>query len=418
MTACIVGWSHGKFGKLDGETSESLIVKAATEAIAHAGIEPKDVDVIYVGNMNGGFVRQEFHSSLALQAHPDLRFKPSTRVENACATGSAAIHMGLNTLAAGKARFVLVVGVEKMTELNSAQAGEVLIKASYVAEEANIEAGFAGIFGKITSAYFQRYGDKSDALAKIAVKAHKNGAKNPYAHFQKEFAYEFCRNPSDKNPFVAGPLKRTDCSPVTDGAAAVILTDVQTALGMKQAIAFRAAEHVNDFLPMSRRDIIKFEGPQLAWKRALAEAKLDLLDLSFVGIARLLHLGRADRIRGHGPDRARRGRARHPRGLGRTRRQAAGQCLGRLEGQGPSGGRHRRLHARDVGHAALRHRAGRPAAAQGPDRRRVQHGRRRRRQLREHPRAAALAAAQRQQSRSVSRRLRNASIHQSFCHSS
>ena len=171
MTACIVGWSHGKFGKLDGETSESLIVKAASEAIAHAGIEPRDVDVIYVGNMNGGFVRQEFHSSLPLQAHPDLRFKPSTRVENACATGSAAIHMGLNTLAAGKARFVLVVGVEKMTELNSAQAGEVLIKASYVAEEATIEAGFAGIFGKITSAYFQRYGDKSDALAKIAVKA-------------------------------------------------------------------------------------------------------------------------------------------------------------------------------------------------------------------------------------------------------
>ena len=77
MTACIVGWSHGKFGKLDGETSESLVVKAASEAIAHAGIEPKDVDVIYVGNMNGGFVRQEFHSSLALQAHPDLRFKPS-----------------------------------------------------------------------------------------------------------------------------------------------------------------------------------------------------------------------------------------------------------------------------------------------------------------------------------------------------
>src|SRR6185503_2564567 len=264
MTACIVGWSHGKFGKLDGETSESLIVKAASEAIVHAGIEPKDVDVIYVGNMNGGFVRQEFHSSLALQTHPDLRFKPSTRVENACATGSAAIHMGLNTLAAGKARFVLVVGVEKMTELNSAQAGEVLIKASYVAEEANIEAGFAGIF------------------AKIAVKAHKNGSKNPFAHFQKEFAYEFCRNPSDKNPFVAGPLKRTDCSPMTDGAAAVVLTDVSTALGMKQAIAFRAAEHVNDFLPMSKRDIIKFEGPALAWKKALQSAKLDLHDLSFV----------------------------------------------------------------------------------------------------------------------------------------
>src|SRR6266566_3003310 len=192
MTGCIVGWAHSKFGKHDGRDVESLIVEVAQGALADAGVSAADIDSVYLGTMNGGFVKQEFPASLVFQADPAFRFKPSTRVENACATGSAAIHMGLNTLAAGKARFVLVVGVEKMTELNSAQAGEVLIKASYVAEEANIEAGFAGIFGKITSAYFQRYGDKSDALAKIAVKAHKNGAKNPYAHFQKEFAYEFC----------------------------------------------------------------------------------------------------------------------------------------------------------------------------------------------------------------------------------
>src|SRR5260221_13164846 len=116
MAACIVGWSHGKFGKLDGETSESLIVKAANEAIAHAGLEPKDIDVIYVGNMNGGFVRQEFHSSLPLQTHPDLRFKPSTRVENACATGSAAIHKGLNTLVGKKAPLPPVLGPGRMAE--------------------------------------------------------------------------------------------------------------------------------------------------------------------------------------------------------------------------------------------------------------------------------------------------------------
>src|SRR4029078_8916412 len=103
MTPCIVGWSHGKFGKLDGETSESLIVKAASESIAHAGIEPKDVDAIYVGKMNSGFVRQEFHSSLPLQTHPDLRFKPSTRVENACATGSGAIHIALTAPARQRA---------------------------------------------------------------------------------------------------------------------------------------------------------------------------------------------------------------------------------------------------------------------------------------------------------------------------
>src|SRR6202030_4285267 len=279
MTACIVGWSHGKVGKLDGETSESLIVKAATEAIAHAGIEPRDVDVIYVGNMNGGFVRQEFHSSLALQAHPDLRFKPSTRVENACATGSAAIHMGLNTLAAGKGRLVLVVGVEKMTEVSGAEVNDLLLRASYRKEEDQIEGGFAGIFGQIAQKYFQRYGDQSDALARIAAKNHKNGVANPLAQMQRDLGYEFCRTISDKNPLVAGPLKRTDCSLVSDGAAAVVLADMQTALSLGKAVAFRAAEQVNDFLPMSKRDILAFEGPALAWKKALAAARLGLADL-------------------------------------------------------------------------------------------------------------------------------------------
>ena len=282
MTACIVGWSHGKFGKLDGETSESLVVKAASEAIAHAGIEPKDIDVIYVGNMNGGFVRQEFHSSLPLQTHPDLRFKPSTRVENACATGSAAIHMGLNTLAAGKARFVLVVGVEKMTATPGAEIGANLLKASYVKEEAAIEGGFAGVFGRIAQQYFQKHGDQSDALARIAAKNHRNGVANPLAQMRRDLGYEFCRTVSEKNPLVAGPLKRTDCSLVSDGAAALVLADLDTALAMGKAVVFRAAEQVNDFLPLSRRDITLFEGPALAWRKALAAARLSLDDLSLV----------------------------------------------------------------------------------------------------------------------------------------
>ena len=87
---------------------------------------------------------------------------------------------------------------------------------------------------------------------------------------------------SEKNPFVAGPLKRTDCSLVSDGAAAVVLADVETALKMNKAVAFRAAEHVQDFLPMSKRDILKFEGCAQAWKQALAKSGLTLGDLSFV----------------------------------------------------------------------------------------------------------------------------------------
>ncbi|GAB4175765.1 MAG: acetyl-CoA acetyltransferase [Thalassobaculales bacterium] len=282
MTACIVGWAHTPFGKLENEDIESLIVRVAGEALADAGIGPADIDQIFLGHYGEGFVRQGFPASLVLQASDAFRFKPATRVENACATGSAAIHQAMNTIAAGRARFALVVGVEKMTAVAGPQVAESLIRASYIKEEGDIEGGFAGVFGRIAQQYFQRYGDQSDALARIAAKNHRNGVANPYAHMRKDFGYEFCRNASDKNPLVAGPLKRTDCSLVSDGAAAVVLADVSTALTMPKAVAFRAAVQVNDFLPISRRDIVAFEGCEQAWRQALAQGRLGLDDLDLV----------------------------------------------------------------------------------------------------------------------------------------
>jgi acetyl-CoA C-acetyltransferase len=158
-----------------------------------------------------------------------------------------------------------------------------LLKASYLPEDGNIEAGFAGVFGKIAGSYFQKYGDQSDALARIAAKNHKNGVENPYAQIRKDLGYEFCRAESEKNPRVAGPLKRTDCSLVSDGAAAIVLADIDTAMKLgKPMIAFRAAAHAQDFLPMSKRDILQFEGCREAWTRALGKAGIQLGDLSFV----------------------------------------------------------------------------------------------------------------------------------------
>ena len=282
MTACIVGWSHLPFGKLEGETVESLIVKAAIGALDHAGIGPEDVDEIVLGHFNAGFSPQDFTASLVLQASDAFRFKPATRVENACATGSAAVHQGIKTIRAGAAKVVLVVGVEKMTSTPGPEIGKNLLKASYLPEEGEIPAGFAGVFGQIAAAYFQKYGDQSDALAMIAAKNHKNGVNNPYAQMRKDLGYDFCRQESEKNPFVAGPLKRTDCSLVSDGAAALVLTDTQTALKMKRAVAFRAAAHVQDFLPISKRDILLFEGCSEGWKRALNQAGVTIDDLSFV----------------------------------------------------------------------------------------------------------------------------------------
>jgi acetyl-CoA C-acetyltransferase len=281
MTACIVGWAHTPFGRLDSETVESLTVRVANEALVDAGIAAADVDEILLGHFNAGFSPQDFTASLVLQASPDLRFKRATRVENACATGSAAVHQGLQAIEAKAARIVLVVGVEQMTTTPGPEVGKNLLKASYVREEADIAGGFAGIFGKIAGHYFQKYGDQSDALARIAAKNHKNGVGNPYAQLRKDLGFDFCRTESEKNPFVAGPLKRTDCSLVSDGAAAVVLADVETALAMRKAVVFRAAEHVQDFLPMSRRDVLKFEGCSEAWKRALKHAGIALTDLSF-----------------------------------------------------------------------------------------------------------------------------------------
>ncbi|MGA9865810.1 MAG: acetyl-CoA acetyltransferase [Acetobacteraceae bacterium] len=280
--ACIVGWAHSPFGKLDDPDVESLIGRVAGAAIADAGIAANEIDASFVSLFNNGFSAQDFPASLVLQHVPDLRFKPATRYENACASGSAAVHGARDFLAAGRGRFALVVGVEKMTATPGKEVGENLLKACYQKEEGGIPAGFAGVFGRIAERYFQRYGDQSDALAAIAAKNHKNGVANPYAQMRRDLGYEFCRTVSEKNPYVAPPLKRTDCSLVSDGAAALVLTDEETARGMGKAVRFRAAVQVNDFLPISKRDITGFEGAARAWHDALEAAGLTLGDLSFV----------------------------------------------------------------------------------------------------------------------------------------
>jgi acetyl-CoA C-acetyltransferase len=282
MTPCIVGWAHTPFGKLDAECIESLVVRVAQDALEHAGIGAEDVDEIVLGHFNAGFSPQDFTAPLVLQASDAFRFKPATRVENACATGSAAVHQAIKSIEAGRARKILVVGVEQMTRTPGPEIGRNLLKASYLPEDGDTPGGFAGVFGKIAASYFQRHGDQSDALAMIAAKNHKNGVSNPYAQMRKDIGFAFCRAESEKNPFVAGPLKRTDCSLVSDGAAALVIADGEMAKGMRRAVAFRATAHVQDFFPMSKRDILRFEGCAEAWRRALGAAGIALSDLSFV----------------------------------------------------------------------------------------------------------------------------------------
>jgi len=279
--AMIVGWSHIPFGKLPDPDTESLIAQVAIPAIKHAGIESSQIDSIHVGVMNNGFSRQDFQASLVALADPALMHVPATRHENACATGSAALYAAMNHIESGQGKIALVIGAEKMTGVSNQEVGDVLLGASYRSEELGPN-GFPGVFAGIASEYFKRYGDRSEELAMIAAKNHANGVDNPWAHVRRDLGFEFCNTVGDKNPYVASPLRRTDCSMVSDGAAAIVLADEETARTLHRAIGFRSRIHVNDIMPLSRRDPLAFAGASLAWKQALGKAGITLDDLSLV----------------------------------------------------------------------------------------------------------------------------------------
>ncbi len=306
--AQIIGWAHTRFGKSDAPDTESLMAEALPQALAHAGIGADDVDGIFVGVFNNGFSQQDFQAALVAMGDERLRHTLAVRFENACATGSAALHGALDFLDAGRGQVAVVIGAEKMTATPTAQVGDILLGASYTPEEAAADGGFAGLFGQIAHSYFQRHGDQSDALAMIAAKNHANGMANPYAHMRKDFGFDFCNTPSEKNPRVAGPLRRTDCSLISDGAAVLVLAAPVAAAGARRAIGFRARVQANDILAMSRRDVLAFEGARRAWAGALAQAGMTLDDLALVEthdcftIAEMLEyeaMGLTDRGQGH-----------------------------------------------------------------------------------------------------------------------
>lgn len=278
----IVGWAHTKFGKSDAPDTMALMAEVARPALDHSGIGADAVDGIFVGVYNNGFSRQDFQGALVAMGTPELAGVPFMRTENACATGSAALYAAADFIASGRGKVALVIGAEKMSATPGDQVGDILLSASYVAEEGDVPGGFAGVFGRITDNYFQRHGDRSAELAMIAAKNHENGMRNPYAHMQKPFDLAFCNTISDKNPRVAGPLRRTDCSLVSDGAAAIVLAAPEVAEDLERAIAFRARAQAGDLLALSRRDPIAFDGPHRVWANALEQAGIGIMDLSLV----------------------------------------------------------------------------------------------------------------------------------------
>ncbi|WP_281915350.1 acetyl-CoA acetyltransferase [Caldimonas thermodepolymerans] len=284
MRASIIGWGHLPFGRLDALRLEDLIAQAAAQALQHAGVAGADIDGVWLGNLNGGFTPDIFAASLALQADAGLRWKPATRLENACASGSAALYAACDAVESGRARLALVVGAEKMTAVSGAEVTRILGQCAYSGEAGNPPGGFPGIFAQVARTYFERHGDHSATLARIAAKNHANGVLNPYAQMRRDLGFEFCNTVSEKNPMIAAPLRKTDCSLVSDGAAAVVIAREDVAQGFPRAVALRARAQVNDVLPLAGRDVAGFEGPRRAWQQALQAAGCTVDDLSFAEV--------------------------------------------------------------------------------------------------------------------------------------
>lgn len=280
----IVGSGHTKFGRLEDKSFEDLVVEATRGAIEDAAITAADIDAVFLGHFNSGMVPDGFASSLILQADDGFRFKPAMRCENACASGAAAIMSGIQAIQSGSARNVLVVGAEKMTSRSTSEVTQALGGAGYQHDPEERDLSFPQVFAMAAKAYGEAYSDPSVALAKIAEKNHRNALLNPLAHMQREVSFDFCNTVSEKNPMIAEPLRLTDCSLITDGAAAIILTADNNVGSFAKSVRFRAAEHVSDFLPMSRRDFLKLEGPRLAISRAFDAAGMTIDDINFAEV--------------------------------------------------------------------------------------------------------------------------------------
>lgn len=277
----IVGWGHSKFGKLD-ESLEELIVGVSREALSHASIAPAEIEGIWLGHFNAGIVDDAFASSLVLSAHPDLRWCPATRVENACASGAAAMVAAIDAIEAGRVGAALVVGAEKMTHRSTTEAARCLSRGTYQQTEAGVT--FPEVFARYARSYAKRFGDPRDAMAMIAVKNSQNALSNPLAQFHRALDFEFCSTKSKRNPVIAEPIRLTDCSPISDGAAAVVLVPDDVATSYPQAVRIRATAQASDLLPMADRDLSELQGPRRAIAKAFDLAGVSLQDLDFAEI--------------------------------------------------------------------------------------------------------------------------------------
>ncbi len=277
MRVAIIGVGMTKFGELWDKSYRQLFVEAGIEAIKDAGIDPKDIEAIYGGSMTPGqFINQEHVASL-IADQAGLANIPAIRVEAACASGGLALRQAYLAIKAGEYDLVLVGGVEKMTDILTPQVVGALASAADQEWEGFYGVTFPGLYAMMARRHMYEYGTTEEQLAMVAVKNHYNGARNPKAQFQSEITVDQVLN----SPMVAEPLKLLDCSPITDGAAAVILASEKVAKEYTDTpIWILGSGHATDTIALhDRKSLTRLDATIIAAKQAYKQAKIEPKDV-------------------------------------------------------------------------------------------------------------------------------------------
>lgn len=278
----VIGIGITKFGELWDRSFRSLIVEAGLNAIHDAGIKPNDIDALFGGNMSGGqFIEQEHLASLTMD-QINLIPKPAMRIESACASGGMALRAAYMAVKSGMHDIVVAGGVEKMTDVLTTATTDALATASDQEWEAFYGATFPGLYALIARRHMHEYKTTEEHMAQVAVKNHYNGARNPNAQFQDEITIETVM----KSAKVADPLKLFDCSPISDGAACIILASKEKAQELcKEPVWIIGSGAATGTLALhSRRDICTLDATVVAAKQAYKQAGITPKDINLAEV--------------------------------------------------------------------------------------------------------------------------------------
>ena len=280
----VIGVGITKFGELWDKSFRQLTAEAGSNAILDANIEGKDINAMYIGVMSSGrFVGQEHVGALVADASGfSLLHVPATRVEGACASGGLAVRQGYLSVASGINDVVVVGGIEKMNDVGGAAATETLATASDQEWEAFFGATFPGLYALIATRHMHEYGTTKENLAQVAVKNHANGALNPNAQYQRPIKLEQAMNATT----VAYPLGLLDCSPVSDGAAAIVLCAAEKAKEYTdKPVKIIGSGQASDTLALhARRDICTLDATVHAAKMAYKQANITANEINFAEV--------------------------------------------------------------------------------------------------------------------------------------